>query len=88
LILLATAGVKSYRDLAAAHAHEAELNRRIAESQERIRILKERARLIANDPLTLERLAREDLGMVRPGDVVIVLPDESAAPEETSPPHR
>lgn len=82
LILLATAGVKSYRDLAAAQAHEAELNRRIVESQERIRILKERARLIANDPLTLERLARENLDMVRPGDVVIVLPEKEPAPDE------
>ena len=82
LILLATAGVKSYRDLTAAQAHEAELNRQIVESQERIRILQERAGLIANDPRTLERLAREDLDMVRPGDVVIVLPEEEPAPDE------
>ena len=38
--------------------------------------------LLREDPMTLERLAREELGMVRPDDVVIVLlPDEAAGPE-------
>lgn len=78
--LLATAGVKSYRDLKAARDLEADLERRIAESEARIRVLTEHVRRIEEDPLTLERLAREELGMVKPGDVVIVLPDDQEAP--------
>jgi len=80
LALLATAGVKSYRDLAQARAHEADLAERIAAAEARIRILRGDVRRMAQDPLTLERLARENLGMVKPGDVVIVLPEERSEP--------
>jgi len=82
LALLATAGLKSYRDLAAARAHQVDLEQQIAESTERIQGLRQRIHSIENDPITLERLAREELGMVRPDDVVIVLPaeDEPARP--------
>ena len=82
LALLATAGVKSYRDLSQARAHEADLARRIAAAEARIRILREDVRRMAEDPLTLERLARENLGMVKPGDVVIVLPEEGSEPPD------
>lgn len=85
--LLVTAGVKSYRDLAAARGLEADLEERIRQSEARIRMLSDYVRMIEEDPLTLERLAREDLGMVRPGDVVVVLPEEPAEPPgERSPP--
>ncbi len=80
--LLATAGVKSYRDLAEVRAHEAGLERRIAESEGRIRVLRDYVRRIEEDRLTLERLAREELGLVKPGDVVIVLPEDSEAEHE------
>ena len=85
LLLLATAGFKSWRELAAAHAHEADLVREIAATEARIQILREHVRAVKNDPLTLERLAREELGMVRPGDVVIVLPEEEAVAEPPTP---
>lgn len=85
--LLATAGVKSYRDLEGALEHERSLERQIAAAEQRIRVLDRRAELIARDPATLERLAREELGMVRPGDVVIVLPagDDAAAVADDDP---
>lgn len=82
--LLAIAGVQSYRDLAAAHAREAELEHEIEAAEERIGRLGERLDRLESDPLTLERLAREELGLVKPGDVVIVLPPESEA-EESEP---
>ena len=75
--VLATAGVKSYRDLDAAKTYERELLEEIAETRERVRGLDHRIERIQNDPAMLERLAREDLGMVREGDVVIVLPDDA-----------
>jgi cell division protein FtsB len=72
--LLAVAALKSSRDLEAARAHERSLRTQIATtraSSERLRVRIERLR---HDPGMLERLAREDLGMVRPQDVVVELP--------------
>ena len=77
--LLATAGFKSYRDLATARGYERQLLDEIRETEERLWTLDRRIDRIRHDPVTLERLAREDLGMVRAGDVVIVLPEEEAA---------
>ena len=85
LLLLAGAGVKSYKDLAAARAREAALERSIADSEERIAQLHAKIERLKGDPSTLERLAREELGMVRAGDVVIVLPPEDAPPPPAKP---
>ena len=74
--LLATAAVKSYRELATVRGRETELEARIEATKRNIRDLEHRIGLLDEDPLTLERLAREELGMVRPGDVVIVLPED------------
>jgi len=74
--LLATAGVKSYSDLGVARAEEQQLLGEIAGARERVRTVTERIDRIENDPAMLERLAREELGLVREGDVVIVLPEE------------
>jgi cell division protein FtsB len=82
--MLAAGSLKGYRDLAEVRSQESELRRRIAATEGRIRRLDERLERIENDPWTLERLAREELGMVRPGDLVIVLPQES--PEDEPPP--
>ncbi len=76
LALLAVAGVKSYHDLKAVRVQEAELARQVDATEERLEVLVHRLDLLDDDPLTLERMAREELGMVRPGDVVIVLPEE------------
>lgn len=76
--LLVTAGYRSYRDLAVTHAHEAELRAEIDATRQRIDALRTRIDRTENDPLELERLAREELGMARPGEVVILLPRDPA----------
>ncbi|MEM1178617.1 MAG: septum formation initiator family protein [Acidobacteriota bacterium] len=76
LMLLAVAGIKSYRDLNVARAHEAELEGRIERTEESIDILEQRLERIREDPNMLEQLAREELGWVREGDLVVVLPEE------------
>ncbi len=87
LLLLGVAGVRSWRDLAAARAREAALVRDIEEAEERIARLHARIERLKTDPSTLERLAREELGMVLPGDVVIVLPPDATPPvRKPSPP--
>jgi cell division protein FtsB len=72
--LLATAGAKSYRDLQVVRQREAELAVRIAASEERLEEQRHRLQLLREDPATLERLAREELGLVREDDLVFVLP--------------
>ncbi len=84
LVLLAVAGLKSSRDLESARERQRSLERRIDDTQRRNRELRRRIELLVDDPATLERLAREDLGMVRPGDVVIVLPEEPLTPAADS----
>jgi cell division protein FtsB len=87
LLLVAVAGVKTWRDLGVVEAREADLRRAIAVSRVEIEALEERIERLDSDPLALERLAREELGMVYPGDVVVVLPPEDGA-ERTSTPRR
>jgi cell division protein FtsB len=86
LAILTAAGFKSYRDLEAARDHEADLERRVEAAKERIRSLDQRLEGITDDPIVLERLAREELGMVYPDDVVIVLPEAEPAPPPAAPP--
>jgi cell division protein FtsB len=82
VLLLATFGLKSYRDLAAVRGREHLLTAEIAGTEERIALLKRRIASLKNDPVTLDRVARESLGLVRPEDIVIVLP---ATPPSVAP---
>jgi len=82
LTVLGIAGVKSSHDLEAARQRKQMLETRIQASETEIDRLRSRIERLRSDPGLLERLAREDLGMVRPGDVVIELPrDEAGLPE-------
>jgi len=85
LALLALAALKSWRDLDAARARERSLKARISETQAESERLRVRIDRLRHDPGMLERLAREDLGMVRPGDVIIELPQPSPHPPASSP---
>jgi cell division protein FtsB len=85
--LLGAAGLKSYRDLNAARAHEQQLESRIEETRNGIDRLRGRIDRLRGDPAMLERLAREDLGLVRRQDVVIELPRDPA-PAPGQPPAR
>lgn len=79
LVALAAGGLKSWRDYEQVRSREARLESEIAESEKRIRTLERTLDRLADDPATLDRLAREQLGLVRPDEVVIVLPEPPAA---------
>ncbi|MEA2695633.1 MAG: Septum formation initiator [Acidobacteriota bacterium] len=79
LVLLAFASVKSHHDLVAARDHERLLRSTIGFTEHRIERLHGRIQQLRGDSGTLDRLAREELGLVKPGDVVIVLPEEPGA---------
>ncbi len=74
VLVLATAALKGWRDLAAARARERTLAAEVAAAETRIEEAKRRIARLQKDPATLDRLAREELGMVSPADVVVVLP--------------
>lgn len=75
LVLLATTWIASVRDLRRAHAREALLQERIRKTELRNQALEQRIERLRDDPLMLERLAREQLGLVREGEVVVVFPE-------------
>lgn len=77
-LLFGIAGLQSWRDLSVARARSHELETRVEATETRIEGLKERIHRLESDPRALERLAREELGLVRPGDLVVVLPEEPA----------
>jgi len=74
LLLAGLAGAKSLRDLRSAHERERNLEARIAATHNQIDSLRNRIERLRSDPGLLERLAREELGFVRPKDVIIELP--------------
>jgi cell division protein FtsB len=84
--LLAIAALKSNRDLQAARSRELMLQGKIAATRAESERLRVRIDRLRHDPDMLEKLAREDLGMVRPRDVVIELPDPKAPTPPPKPP--
>jgi cell division protein FtsB len=86
LLLVSIAGLHSWRDLEAARQEERSLEERILATREQSDRLRERIDRLRGDPGLLERLAREDLGMARPGDVIVELPAEPAPVKGPPPP--
>ncbi len=80
LALFGVAGVKTWRDLAVVERRETELRAEIARTRQEIGSLEHRLERLRDDPATLERLARSELDMVYPDELVVLLPEE-AAPE-------
>lgn len=74
LVAVGAASLRSWRDLAEQRAHEAELQQAIAKTETTVRQLEERNRRLEKDAVTLERLARQELGLVKPDDLVVVFP--------------
>ena len=56
---------KQYAELAASVQHLREENARLREAGRRLR----------EDPATIEAIAREELGLLRPGEVLFILKD-------------
>ena len=92
LALLALAGIKSYRELGAARAREAQIEEEIRAAEERRAQLTERIERLQNDPAVQAREVRRSLRWVGPGEVVLVVPEPqpgspaSEAPEPEAPP--
>lgn len=72
LAVLALAGNRAWQALEVIRAEEHDLTTRIAREEEGVRILRARIARLESDPLTLEATAREELGWVRPDDLVVI----------------
>lgn len=72
--VLVLAGYDGSRDLARLRAREAQLEGRLERTDANIAALRERIDRLRSDPYALERVAREDLGLTRAGEVVFILP--------------
>ncbi|HUJ76772.1 MAG TPA: septum formation initiator family protein [bacterium] len=74
LMLLVTVfgnqGLLAYRTLS---TQAQALRQEVSDLQERQRTLTERVRDLRSNPATIERLARQRLGLVKPGDTVLQL---------------
>ena len=79
LLLLGIASLGSYRDLQAARQRQEELEAKIEATVQRNAELTSRIQRLQDDPLAIERLAREHYRMMYPGDVVIMMPGDPAA---------
>jgi cell division protein FtsB len=68
-------GEKGLMDTMRARQQSAELAARVQQLKDENRALLERARKLDKDPATIEMLAREELGLIRPGEVLFILKD-------------
>lgn len=62
----------------AAREHQ-RLEREIAELRRDNRRMREQARGLREDPAAIEAVARRDLGLIRPGEILFLLSDGSPA---------
>lgn len=84
LVLLAVASLGTYRDLEAARQRQDSLQQQIDATAADNEELSSQIRRLQEDPVILERVAREQYRMIRPGDVVIVLPEEQPTAPSTT----
>jgi cell division protein FtsB len=71
---IAVAGARSYRDLAIALSRVEQLSAEITERAHRVELLETRIERLRADADTIERAARQELGVVRTDEIIVVLP--------------
>ena len=76
LVQLGDSGAPAWRRL---RAQDAQLDRDVAELKQRNEELRKDLKALKDDPETLERLARENVGMRRPGEEVLTVRPADAA---------
>ncbi len=72
----ALVGSRGYLDVRRSREELAILRQETDKKQADVTLLKKEVDRLKSDPLALERIAREELGFARPGEVTILLPFE------------
>jgi cell division protein FtsB len=75
VVAIGFVSARSYRDLADSRARITQLGVEIEQRRQAIADLTRRVELLRSDPYTLERLARQELGMARPDETIVILQD-------------
>ena len=69
-------GARGYRDVQQGRREFEDLRARLDAQQDRVTALKREVQRLREDPGALERIAREELGYAKPGEVIFLLPGE------------
>jgi cell division protein FtsB len=72
-------GERGWLDRVRLHRQYRTLDREVTAQRERVEALREEVAGLRANPLSRERIAREQLGYVRPGEVLFLLPEEEDA---------
>lgn len=73
-------GEGGYRDVKQLRREVSVRRLELEEQRARVSALEAEVKRLQSDPTALERLAREQLGLVRPGEISFLLPKEQEAP--------
>ncbi len=73
LLLDALVGERGLRDTMRAREESGRLAESLGQMESENAGLREHARRLREDPATIESVAREDLGLIRPGEILIVI---------------
>jgi cell division protein FtsB len=77
LAIDALAGDKGFFEMLRARRQHAELSGALASMRSENARLRDEARRLKEDPATIEALARKELGLIKPGEVLFVVKDRT-----------
>jgi len=78
--LAAVFGESGLLDLRRRHREIEELTKEVERRKAQVAALDAHVKRLQTDPTAIERIAREDLGLVSPGEITFLLPREEPAP--------
>ena len=85
LVVHTVFGERGYLGLRSQRGEYERLRQEVQKLEEENQQLKEEIKALKSDPNAIERVAREELKMVKPGETVITLPEKKDQPVEDKP---
>ena len=85
LVVHTVFGERGYLGLRSQRGEYERLRQEVRTLEEENQQLKEEIKALKSDPNAIERVAREELKMVKPGETVITLPEKKDQPAEDKP---
>ena len=79
VLVVGVAGVKGWADLKSSRARADELRQELLEVEESVRSLEIRIRELGPEGRLLEKVAREEVGLIGPDEVLVLLPEDDGS---------
>jgi cell division protein FtsB len=76
-VLAAVFGDRGYLDVRRQRERLREMQAQVDLDEAQVQMLKRKIDALKTDPTTIERIAREELGYAAPGEIVLLLPEET-----------